>query len=70
MVNFILTTKYLNTISLARLIDRQIYSHYGVPRGIINDRNPLFTNKFWSEFYNIMETKYKLLIAYYPQTDG
>ena len=46
MANFIPTIKYLNTISLARLIDRQIYSHYEVLKGIINNRNPLFTNKF------------------------
>ena len=46
MTNFILTIKYLNIISLAHLMDRQIYLYYEVPKGIINDRNPLFTNKF------------------------
>ena len=46
MAKFISTAKHLNTTSLARLIDRQIYSRYGVPKGIINDYNPLFTNKF------------------------
>ena len=46
MANFILITKYLNTVSLAHLIDRQIYSRYGMPKGIINDYNPLFINKF------------------------
>ena len=46
MANFIPTTKHLNTTSLARLINRQIYSHYGIPKGIINNRNPLFINKF------------------------
>ena len=51
-------------------MDRQIYSRYKVPKGIINDRNPLFTSKFWNNLYNITETKYKLLTAYYPQTDG
>ena len=70
IANFIFITKYLNTVSLARLIDRQIYSRYGMPKGIINNRNPLFTSKFWSKFYNIIKTKYKLLTAYHPQTDG
>ena len=46
-------------------MDRQIYSRYEVPKGIVNNRNPLFTNKFWSELCNITETKYKLLIAYH-----
>ena len=46
ITNFIFIIKYLNIISLAYLMDHQIYSHYGVPRGIINNHNPLFTNKF------------------------
>ena len=46
IINFILITKYLNVVFLARLMDYQIYSRYGVPRGIINNRNPLFTSKF------------------------
>ena len=46
MANFILIIKHLNTISLARLMDRQIYLYYGVLKGIINNYNPLFTNKF------------------------
>ena len=51
-------------------MDRQIYSRYGVPKGIINDRDPLFTSKFWSKLYDITETKYKLSTAYHPQTDN
>ena len=46
MANFITTTKYLNTVSLTRLMDRQIYLHYKVLKGIINNRNHLFINKF------------------------
>ena len=70
MVNFIPIIKYLNTTSLARLIDHQIYSRYGVLKGIINNRNPLFTSKFWSKLYNVTETKCKLSTVYHPQTDG
>ena len=51
-------------------MDRQIYSRYKIPKGIINNYNPLFTSKFWSKLCNITETKYKLLTAYHPQTDG
>ena len=66
MENFIPIIKHLNIISLACLMDRQIYSYYGIPRGIINNRNPLFTSKFWNEFYNTTEIKYKLSTAYHP----
>ena len=51
-------------------MDHQIYLHYGVPKGIINNCNPLFTSKFWSEFCNITEIKCKLSTAYHPQTNG
>ena len=66
MVNFIFIIKHLNTASLARLMDRQIYSHYKVLKGIINNRNPLFTSKFWSKLCDVTETKCKLSTAYYP----
>ena len=66
MANFIPIIKYLNIISLARLIDRQIYLYYGVLKGIINNCDPLFTSKFWSELYDITEIKCKLLTAYHP----
>ena len=39
-------------------------------KGIINNRNPLFTSRFWSKFYNVTEIKYKLLTAYHPQMDS
>ena len=51
-------------------MNHQIYSHYKVPKGIINNYNPLFINKFWSKLYNITETKYKVLTMYHSQTDG
>ena len=66
MANFIPITKHLNTTSLARLVNRQIYLYYGVPKGIINNRNPLFTSKFSSELCDITEIKYKLLTMHYP----
>ena len=66
MANIIFIIKYLNIIFLARLIDRQIYLRYGVPRGIINNCKPLFTSKFWSKLYNITKTKCKLLTVYHP----
>ena len=70
ITNFIPIIKHLNITSLAHLINRQIYSRYEMLKGIINNRNPLFTSKFWSKLYNITETKCKLLTAYYPQTDN
>ena len=69
MANFIFIIQYLNITFLARLIDRQIYLRYKVLRGIINDCDPLFISKFWSELCDITETKCKLSTAYYPQTD-
>ena len=46
MANFFLIIKYLNTVSLAYLIDRQIYWYYGVLKGIISDRIVNFKASF------------------------
>ena len=45
MANFIFITKYLNIISLAYSINRQIYLYYKVPKSTNNNYNLLFINK-------------------------
>ena len=42
---------------------------HGMPRSIINDRDPIFVIKFWQEFFNLSGTKLKMSSTYYSQTD-
>lgn len=36
--------------NLAEIFIRDIYRLHGAPTNIVSDRDPLFTNKFWSSF--------------------
>ena len=42
----------------------------GVPKVIINDRDPKFTSEFWTNLYEMLGTRLAFSTAYHPQTDG
>ncbi|MBW0471479.1 hypothetical protein O181_011194 [Austropuccinia psidii MF-1] len=42
----------------------------GVPKIIISDSDPKFTSKFWTNLYDMLETKFAFSAVYHPQTDG
>lgn len=39
---------------------------HGMPRTIISDRDPMFINNFWHEFFKLSGTQLKLSSAYHP----
>src|SRR5438552_1394249 len=41
-----------------------------MPRGIVSNRDKLFTSQFWMDFCLLLETIQRLSTAYHPQTDG
>jgi hypothetical protein len=43
---------------------------HGIQSGIISDRDPKFTSKFWEALMNLWRTKLGRSTAYHPQTDG
>jgi hypothetical protein len=55
---------------MAKIYLRTVYRYYGPPASIVSDCSPQFISVFWKEFNGILGTKLKLLIVYYPQTDG
>ncbi|MBW0517137.1 hypothetical protein O181_056852 [Austropuccinia psidii MF-1] len=48
----------------------KIISTCGVPKIIISDRDPKFTAKFWTNLYEMLNTKLAFSTAYHPQKYG
>jgi len=67
---FIPTIKDVNAAQLARVFDDQVSNRFGMPRGIVSDRDKLFTSQFWSDFCLSLGTTRRLSTAFHPQTDG
>ena len=64
------TTTNISSEGIAEIYRNNIWTLHGVPRKILNNREPQFVSKFMEEFTNALGTKRQLLMAYHPQTDG
>ena len=62
---FIPTTKDINAAQLARVFDNQVSNRFGIPRGIVCNRDKLFTSQFWSDFCLSLGTTKRLSIVFY-----
>ncbi|KAH9657886.1 Endonuclease [Citrus sinensis] len=54
----------------ARLFVKHIVKFWGVPKSIVNDRDPRFTGRFWTELFKMLGTDLKFSTSFHPQTDG
>lgn len=43
-----------------------IVKFHGMPKSIISDRDPIFINHFWHEFFKMSGTKLHMSSAYHP----
>jgi len=72
-------TKYAHFIPLAHpfaaLTVAQAYLDYvyklhGLPKGIVSDRDKIFTSAIWKELFRLSDTQLMMSSSYHPQTDG
>ncbi|KAL0378422.1 UNVERIFIED_CONTAM: Transposon Ty3-G Gag-Pol polyprotein [Sesamum radiatum] len=56
--------------TLAASFTVEIYRLHGMPKSIVNDRDPLFLSKFWRELFRLSGTKLAYSSAYHPQSNG
>ena len=64
-----MTTNILSE-GIAKIYQDDIWKLHKIPRKILSDREPQFSSKFMEEFTKVLGTKWQLLMAYHPQTDG
>ena len=47
-----------------------LLSDWGIPKGIISDRDRKFTSEFWQGMWKALGTRLLMTTAYHPQGDG
>jgi len=70
MVYFVLTTEKTSAEGLAKLFRDNMWKLHGLPESIILDRRPQFMAGLMRELNRILGIESKLLMAFYPQTNG
>ena len=70
MVHFAPCTKEISAHQYAQLFVDNVFRLHGMLEVIISDRDPRFTSRFWTQFFQILGTNLRLSIAFHPQTNG
>ncbi|KAG8705607.1 hypothetical protein FRC09_002854 [Ceratobasidium sp. 395] len=68
--HFIPCNTSVNETQTARLFQEHIWSHYGLPRQVITDRDSRWTGAFWDHLTSIIGIKRALTTSHHPQADG
>ena len=70
MMHFVATTEGILAEELARLFRDNVWKLHGLPESIVSDRRPQFAAEMTKELNKMLGIETKLLMSYYPQTDG
>jgi transposase InsO family protein len=69
-VRFCPTTTAVYSVGSAKLLFKEWYRLYGLPRKIMSDRDGRSINKFWQELFHKTQVKLAMSSSHHPQTDG
>jgi hypothetical protein len=70
MAHFIPTKENAMAQEMGGLFFTHGFKHHGLPKDIVSDRNPKFTNKFWRALWKHMGLELKTNTSFKPQTNG
>jgi len=70
IAHFIPTKDSATAQETGRLFFTHVFKHHGLPKDIVSDRDPKFTNKIWRTLWKWMGLELKMNISFRPQTDG
>jgi hypothetical protein len=67
---FIPCNEEISADGMAALYIQHVFTHFGLPRKVISDRDPCFISKFMQEVCRITGIEHNPSTAYHPRTDG
>ncbi|MBW0548136.1 hypothetical protein O181_087851 [Austropuccinia psidii MF-1] len=70
MAVFIPTMSSINSLDLAHLFTKNIFSKHGLPSSIVSDRDPPFFSSLWTNLCQKLKISRDLSTAYHPEADG
>ena len=59
-----------DAVKCAQLMHTHVFKVFGLPLGILSDRDPKYTSAFWGGLFASLGTKLHLTTAFRPQADG
>ena len=70
MAHFAAIPANCNAGMTAQIFMERVFVNHGMPRVLITDRDPRFTNRFWKHLMASLDCNHLMSTAYHPQTDG
>ena len=70
MCMLMICKKKITAEKIAQIFFQNVLVHFGLPTSIVSDRDSRFVGNFWSNLWNLMDTKLKKSIAFDPQMGG
>ncbi len=70
MAHFVAIPANCDAGMTARIFMERVFVNHGMPRVLITDRDPRFTNRFWKHLMASLDCNHLMSTAYHPQTDG
>ena len=69
-VHFMSLSHPYSTVKVTAFFAQNVLKLHGMPTSIVSDRDPMFTTKFWAEFFKLQGVQLAMSYAYHPQTNG
>jgi protoheme ferro-lyase len=70
MAHFIPTMESATAQETEKSFFTHVFKHHGLPKDIMSDRDPKFTNKFWRALWRRMRLELKMNTSFRTQMDG
>src|SRR6266576_6202748 len=67
---FLSCKEQINAEGVVALYTQRVFSHFGIPRKVISNRDTCFTARFTKELCQILQIQQNINNIYHPQTDG